>query len=88
MENVQVQEYFILSTLWKGSVLFRECYPEQNIGFYNFSDLHSNYFIPSGSHRTYSVWVCTIYQNAKLIMAQHKIPELTNGETPIKTYKD
>lgn len=39
MKKVQVKKYFILSTLREAFVLLRECYPEQNFGFYNFSDL-------------------------------------------------
>ncbi|GBL97431.1 hypothetical protein AVEN_170533-1 [Araneus ventricosus] len=65
-----------------------EHYPDKRIGFSKFCELRPKYCALLRSSGMHSVCVCTIHQNAKLMMAQCKIPELTNGELPIKTYKD
>lgn len=87
-KRVHVQKYLILSTLREAYVLFKERYPDQKIGFTKFCELRPKHCVLPGSSGTHTVCVCTIHQNAKLMMAQCKIPELTNGELPIKTYKD
>ena len=87
-KHIHVQKYLILTTLREAYVLFKERYPDQKIGFTKFCELRPKHCVLPGSSGTHTVCVCTIHQNAKLMMAQCKIPELTNGELPIKTYKD
>lgn len=80
--------FLILNTLRESFILFKKCYPEQKRGFSTFCELHPKHCVLAGSSGTHSVCVCTIHQNAKLMMAQCKLIELSNGEMPIKTYKD
>ncbi|GBN26690.1 hypothetical protein AVEN_259915-1 [Araneus ventricosus] len=87
-KRAHVQKHLILSILRESYVLFKEHYPDKRIGFSKFCQLRHKYCIILGSSGTHSVCVSTIHQNAKLMMAQCKIPELANGELPIKTYKD
>lgn len=87
-KRVHVQKFLILNTLRECFVLFKERHPEQKIGFSKFCELRPKHCVLPGSAGTHSVCVCTIHQNAKLMMAQCKLPELTNQEIPIKTYKD
>lgn len=87
-KRVHVQKFLILSTLREIYVLFKERYPHLRIGISKFCELRPKHCVLPGSSGTHSVCVCTIHQNAKLVMAQCKLPELTNCELPIKTYKD
>lgn len=87
-KRVHFQKYLMLSTLRESYELFKERYPDKKIGISKFCELRPKHCVLPGSSGTHSVCVCTIHQNAKLIIAQCNIPELTNGEFPIKTYKD
>lgn len=85
---VHVQKFLILNTLRESYVLFKEHYPDKKIGFSKFCELRPKNCVLAGSAGTHSVCVCAIHQNAKLMMAQCKLPELINRDKPIKTYKD
>lgn len=87
-KRVHVQKFLILNTLRECFVLFKERYPDHKIGFSKFCELRPKHCVLPGSAGTHSVCVCTLHQNATLMMVQCKLPELTNREMPIKTYKD
>lgn len=87
-KRIHVQKLLILNTLRESFVLFKERYPQQNIGFSKCCELRPKHCVLAGSAGTHSVCVCTTHENAKLVMAQCKLIELSNGEIPIKTYKD
>lgn len=87
-KRVHFQKHLILGTLRELYELFKKCYPNQKIGISKFCELRPKHCVLPGSSGTHSVCVCTVHQNAKLMIAQCNIPELTNAEFPIKTYKD
>lgn len=87
-KRTHVQKFLILNTLRECFSLFKERYPEQKIGFSKFCELRPKHCVLPGSAGTHAVCVCTVHQNAKLMMAQCKLPELVNRETPVTTYKD
>lgn len=85
-KRTHVQKYLILNTLRESFVLFKERHPEHKVGFSKFCELRPKHCVLPGSAGTHAVCVCTTHQNAKLMMAQCKLPELINND--IKTYKD
>lgn len=87
-KRTHVQKFLLLCTLRELYVLFKERYLERKIGFTKFCELRPKQCVLAGSSGTHSVCVCMIHQNAKLMMDQCKIPQLTSGEPSIKTYKD
>lgn len=68
-------------------VLFKDHCPDEKIRFKQFCELCPKYYVFLGPEE-HAAHVCTIHQNAKLIMAQCKMSELTYAELSIKTYKD
>lgn len=87
-KRVHIQKHLILSTLRESYELFKERYPNQKIGISKFCELRPKHCVLPGSSGTHSVCVCTVHQNAKLMITQCNLPELKNSEIPIKTYKD
>ena len=67
--NVHKQKRLILCNLKELFSSFREKFPEIKIGFSKFCSLRPKWCILPGAAGTHSVCVCTIHQNAKLILS-------------------
>lgn len=77
--NVHKQKRLLLCNLKELYALFKKQYPESQIGFSKFCALRPKWCITVGSSGTHSVCVCTIHQNAILIVEAAKTD---------KNYKD
>lgn len=84
-----VQKRLLLSNLKEIYCLFKDKFPGYKIGFSKFADLRPKNCVLVDASGSHNVCVCTIHQNAKLMLQGVKIEELTkNDEAPLKTYKD
>eukprot|EP00112_Aurelia_sp_Birch-Aquarium-sp1_P006733 Seg1737.9 transcript_id=Seg1737.9/GoldUCD/mRNA.D3Y31 product="hypothetical protein" protein_id=Seg1737.9/GoldUCD/D3Y31 len=70
--NVHKQKRLLLCNLKELYALFKKQYPESQIGFSKFCALRPKWCITVGSSGTHSVCVCTIHQNAILIVEAAK----------------
>ena len=66
--NVHKQERLLLCNLKELYALFKKQYPENLIGLSKFCVLRPKWCITVGSSATHSVCVCTIHQNAILMV--------------------
>ena len=67
-KNVHKQKRLLLCNLNELYALFKEQNPEVKIGFSKFCTLRPKWCVTVGSSGTHSVCVCTIHQNAKLLV--------------------
>ena len=58
----------ILCNLKELHAIFKERFPERKLGFSMFASLRSKWYIPVDPKGTHSACVCTMYQNAKLML--------------------
>ena len=77
--NVHKQKRLLLCNLKELYALFKKQYPESMIGFSKFCGLRPKWCVTVGSNGTHSVCVCTIHQNAILMVEAAKTD---------KSYKD
>lgn len=75
----------LLCNLKEAHSLFKERFPNYNIGFSKFAELRPKYCILAGSKGTHAVCVCTIHQNVKLMIENSKLGAITDGQ--LITYK-
>ena len=68
---------------------FKETYPKLKGCFSKFSKLKLKYSILPGASVTHSVCVCTIHQNAKMMLEAIQITQLTkNTQMHLTNYED
>ena len=67
-KNVHKQKRLLLCNLHELYVLFKEQNPELKVGFSKFCSLRPKWCVIVGTSGAHSVCVCTIHQNAKLLL--------------------
>lgn len=78
-KRLNVQKRLILSNLKEVFALFKEKYPEHQVGFSKFADLRPKQCVLAGAAGTHAVCVCTIHQNVKLMFQGARLETLTDG---------
>lgn len=79
--NVHKQKRLLLCSLKELYVLFKEQNPEVKIGFSKFCSLRPKWCVTVSSSGTHSVCVCTIHQNAILLVDVAKTGKTYNDLT-------
>lgn len=88
-ERVEMQKRLILFDLSELYDLFKIANPKIEIGFSTFAKLRPKNCILAGAKGTHSVCVCTIHQNAKMMLDAIDVKELTaKSEIPLTNYRD
>lgn len=88
-ERTLKQKRLLLMGLKELYTVFKQSHPEDIISFSAFAKLRPKSCILPGACGTHSVCVCTIHQNAKLMLDAIDIQKLTsNTEKPLTNYKD
>ena len=88
-ERVKEQKRLILFDLRETYSLFKCENEKLSIGFSTFAKLRPKYCVLAGASGTHSVCICTIHQNAKLMLQAINIEKLSSGlRQPISDYKD
>lgn len=67
-KGVHKQKHLILCNLDELYAAFKQKYPNVKVGFSKFSQLRPKWCVLAGSKGTHSVCVCSIHQNAKLLV--------------------
>lgn len=70
------QKHLVLCNLKEAYQLFRDKYPNDDIGFSKFADLRPNECVLVGGSGTHSVCVCTTHENIKQIFLGAKLNRL------------
>ncbi len=76
-EKERKQKHLVLCNLKEAYQKFKEKFPEAKLGFSKFAQLRPKECVLAGPHGTHSVCVCTIHQNAKLMLLGSKLQKLT-----------
>lgn len=84
-----VQKRLVLCNLKELFCKFKKTYPDCNIDFSKFAQLHPKHCVLSGSSGTHCVCVYTYHENIKLMVEASQIPVLTRDtEKPLRHYQD
>ena len=75
-KRVHVQKRLVLSNLREVYHEFKEKFPDLKIGFSKFAELRPKHCILAGASGTHAVCVCTIHQNAKLMMLELQLSHI------------
>lgn len=75
--RVQEQKHLILCNLKEAHKVFKSKNPDIKISFSKFADLRPKECVLAGASGTHTVCVCTIHQNAKLMIDGTHLPFLT-----------
>ena len=75
---MHVQKRLVLCNLKELYRLLNDKFPNVAKGFSKFADLRPKHCDLAGASETYSVHVCTIHQNVKLMMVGVKLPDLAS----------
>lgn len=86
--RVHRQKRLVLSNLREAYKTFKETYPtaDMKIGFSKFAELRPRHCVLAGAAGTHSVCVCTIHQNAKLMMMGARMPTMV--DLAVKTTRE
>ena len=75
-KHQHVKKRLVLSNLREVHHEFKERIPDCKVGFSKFAELRPKHCVLAGASGTYSVCVCTIHQNVKLMSFEMQIPDL------------
>ena len=78
--RVHKQKHLVVCNLKEAFKHFRNVHPSIKIGSSKFAELQPKQCVLAGSAGTYSVCVCTIHQNVKLMMIGTKLGKLTEND--------
>lgn len=68
-KDVYLQKRLLLCNLKELYALYKEKYPNDKVGFTKFCELRPKHCVLAGSRGTYSVCVCALNQNFKLLIS-------------------